>query len=216
MRIRGIIFDLDGVFVEVPRDYFIEARKKALSILEEYGVSLTIESPFFRKVYDAIMSITNVPDIGLSLYKYISKVVEEFEIESLKNLRIKANARDILNELKRKGFKLAVFSQGGRRYVEEVLSKLNIVDLLDAFLTRDDTKPKPYPDGLLKICRILNVSSSEAIYVGDTLIDVETAKNAGVVPVIVIDNNESIDLKGDVIVMKRLDLENILNVLNRI
>jgi phosphoglycolate phosphatase len=39
---------------------------------------------------------------------------------------------------------------------------------------------KPEPDGLLLALERLEVDKSEAVYVGDTLIDAETARRAGV------------------------------------
>ena len=42
-----------------------------------------------------------------------------------------------------------------------------------------DVRPKPEPDGVNKVLRQLGVEREQAIYVGDSDVDVETAHNAG-------------------------------------
>jgi phosphoglycolate phosphatase len=47
-------------------------------------------------------------------------------------------------------------------------------------LRNDVSKPKPNPEGLLKICRKLRDPPAKSLYVGDTLTDAETARRAGI------------------------------------
>ena len=44
----------------------------------------------------------------------------------------------------------------------------------------DVSKPKPDPEGLLRIIKKLKIRPSSSIYVGDHVLDAETAKRAGV------------------------------------
>ena len=44
-------------------------------------------------------------------------------------------------------------------------------------------KMKPEPDGLLSAIEILKVDKSEAIYVGDSIIDIQSARKAGLTSV---------------------------------
>ena len=51
----------------------------------------------------------------------------------------------------------------------------------DLIQTRHESpRPKPYPDGLLKITDELGVESTEVVYIGDALIDGAAAKRAGI------------------------------------
>ena len=41
-------------------------------------------------------------------------------------------------------------------------------------------RPKPYPDGVIKILETLLIKPEEALYLGDSPLDAEAAKSAGV------------------------------------
>ena len=50
---------------------------------------------------------------------------------------------------------------------------------LPAFGQRDDVPPKPSPDLVFRALDTLGVAAADAIYVGDSEVDVATARNAG-------------------------------------
>ena len=50
---------------------------------------------------------------------------------------------------------------------------------LPAFGQRDDVPPKPAPDLVFRALETLGVDAADAVYVGDSEVDVATARNAG-------------------------------------
>ena len=52
----------------------------------------------------------------------------------------------------------------------------NLVDV--AIGQADDVPKKPAPDGVFKAMKILNAEKSTSVYIGDSEVDVATAKNA--------------------------------------
>ena len=90
---------------------------------------------------------------------------------------------DALVQLRSRGAKTAVLSNKFHEGVR-VLSARHFPGLFDA--VRGDAPPvprKPDPTSLLQILDVLNASPDEAAYIGDTPIDVETARNAGVMAI---------------------------------
>ncbi len=82
----------------------------------------------------------------------------------------------ILQEIKALGLKTAVVSNKFDLAVKE-LSKKYFGDLIDISVGQSDDVPqKPAPNGTFKAMKELNVQT--AIYVGDSDVDVKTAKNA--------------------------------------
>ena len=216
LGIRLIIFDLDGVLVHPPFDHFIDARRRVVKILEEYGIQITTDSPFFKKVYDAIMNTFKENAFAKALYKYMSKIVEKYELKALNKAKFSDNVGELLEKLRSLNYKIAIFSQGGEKYVKTCIEKLGIRDMIDFFLTRDDDiKPKPYPDGILKICEELSVNNNETIFVGDTLIDVETAKNANVVPIIITRDGKKKQIQN-AYYLKELNVKELINLIKKI
>ncbi|MFE2470258.1 HAD-IA family hydrolase [Streptomyces mirabilis] len=54
-------------------------------------------------------------------------------------------------------------------------------ELLDVVITRQDTQPKPAPDGLHAALSQLDVPPERAVFVGDSPTDMAAARAAGVV-----------------------------------
>jgi len=96
------------------------------------------------------------------------------------DIRIKVfpNTVSLLKDLRRLGIKSAVASN--RTYAERPIKNLGIDKYLDGIVGIKDVKdPKPAPDILNISLARQRVSKDDAIYVGDTDIDIKTAKNAG-------------------------------------
>jgi 2-phosphoglycolate phosphatase len=88
---------------------------------------------------------------------------------------------DALAAVKRTGRCAAVCSNKPRAFTVELLKHLQIATLIDAVVGPEDTpQPKPAPDMLLLALERLGVSAQEALYIGDMVVDIETARAAGV------------------------------------
>jgi len=85
---------------------------------------------------------------------------------------------DMLKELKKNGFLLAVVSNKAD-FAVATLCKKYFPDLLDcAFGEREGIKRKPCPDSVNEVVKLLKVSKENCYYVGDSDVDVKTAHNA--------------------------------------
>lgn len=78
------------------------------------------------------------------------------------------------------GLRMAVCSNKPRIFTHKLLEHLGIAEFFQAVLGPEDVpRPKPAPDMLLAAMQQLQVISSETLYVGDMVVDVETARAAG-------------------------------------
>jgi phosphoglycolate phosphatase len=88
---------------------------------------------------------------------------------------------DALTELHSCGVKLAVCSNKPVELTQKLLHALGVSNYFDAALGPEDAgKPKPYPEMIALALKKLDVSKEQALYIGDMVVDVETARNAGV------------------------------------
>lgn len=95
--------------------------------------------------------------------------------------RIIDGVPETLRALRSSGLKLGIVSQKLRHRVEDVLRAEGLLSLFDAILGGDDLPDfKPDPRGLLLAIERLNAKPNATLYVGDTVIDAETAHRAGV------------------------------------
>ena len=90
-------------------------------------------------------------------------------------------ALEILDWLKGQGVTVAIVSTKRRSVIEEIFAYRKIQDKLDFVVGGTDVPNyKPAPDAALLALSKANVEAKEALFVGDTVIDAETAKRAGI------------------------------------
>ncbi len=87
----------------------------------------------------------------------------------------------LLARLKTLNIKTAVLSNKPDEFVEKILTKVYPEHKFDlAWGKKAEFKTKPDPEALLKIVEKLNVKKEECLYIGDSDVDIFTARNAGV------------------------------------
>jgi phosphoglycolate phosphatase len=90
-------------------------------------------------------------------------------------------ARETLEALRRAGISLAIVSTKLRSRIEDFLRREGLLGTFATIVGPEDVANyKPDPGGLLLALERLGASPPEALYAGDTPIDAETARRAGV------------------------------------
>jgi len=86
---------------------------------------------------------------------------------------------ELLHELKRRGKHLAIVSNKFYAATQD-LAKHFFPDTIEVAIgERENIRKKPAPDTVLEALRQLNVSKEDAVYIGDSDVDIMTAKNCG-------------------------------------
>jgi phosphoglycolate phosphatase len=89
--------------------------------------------------------------------------------------------RETLTALRAQGVKLAVVTNKEGRYTQVVMDVHQLTPLFDAVVSGDTLSTrKPDPAGVAQCLAKFGVSADRALFVGDSSIDVATARNAGV------------------------------------
>ena len=86
-------------------------------------------------------------------------------------------AEEVLRELRRRQFPLALLTRNSRRSVEHVLSRFDLE--FDCSISREEAAPKPSPEPVRTIGSQLNIPPTNLLLVGDYLFDLQAAKAAG-------------------------------------
>lgn len=90
-------------------------------------------------------------------------------------------ARQALQGLRAAGVRLAVVTNKERAHARRVLDSHGLVPLVDCIVTPEMAgAAKPDPAGLLHCLEAFGVAPGRALFVGDSAIDVEAARRAGV------------------------------------
>jgi phosphoglycolate phosphatase len=93
--------------------------------------------------------------------------------------RLLPGAADLLVTLHRLGKRIGLCSNKPQRFSRDLLAHLGLADYFDVILGPEDVgRPKPAPDMLLRALRVLDVSATDVLYVGDMTVDIQTARAA--------------------------------------
>jgi HAD superfamily hydrolase (TIGR01549 family) len=101
-----------------------------------------------------------------------------FNSEAMKKfVKLCDGAMDGIDALIKKGYKIAIFSNAGRKSIERDIPN---AERFSAIMSEADVKnKKPSGEGIIKICDILKISPKNTVYVGDSPTDIEAARDAG-------------------------------------
>ncbi len=89
-----------------------------------------------------------------------------------------AGARELIHELDKAGYYLAVATGKGRNGLDKVLNETGMGEFFPYTRCADETRSKPHPLMLLDIIDWYGVDASETLMIGDTEYDLQMAHNA--------------------------------------
>ena len=87
----------------------------------------------------------------------------------------------VVSALRSNGYKTGIVTSKFRRRIEAVLVREGLSHLFDVIVGSEDIpNHKPNPDGIQMAMRKLGATPEETTYVGDAMVDLKTARAAGV------------------------------------
>ncbi len=180
MKADTIIFDLDGTILDTLED-LKNSVNHALSSNNLPERSLAEVRSFVGHGIRLLMELSVPVDTDSAL---LDKCFDSFRVHykenSANNTKPYEGVAELLNQLKSKGYKLAVVSNKAD-FAVNTLCKKYFPQLLDcAFGEREGIKRKPCPDAVNEVVKLLMVEKDNCFYVGDSDVDVKTAHNSGI------------------------------------
>lgn len=175
--INTIIFDLDGTLLNT-----LEGLKNSTNFaLKKFNCpEITLEQTRsfvgngVRKLIErAIPNGEKNPDFE----KCLNTFKEHYSKTMYQKTVAYEGIEDMLTELKRKGIKTGVVSNKFDTAVKELCKNYFDGLIIVAIGESPDVRKKPAPDSVLKAMEILGAKPENTLYVGDSDVDIQTAKN---------------------------------------
>lgn len=177
--IKGLIFDLDGTLIDSIKDITTSVNLS----LKEYGfeeVSLDFVRKntgkgFRRLIQDSLPLVKNEKLIDEITANYTIKYGEHYSDETDAYKGVK----ETLEILQDKGIKLSVNSNKKDIYTKNLMKKIfPNINFIAVYGEREGIENKPDPTTANEIIKLMNLTKEEVLYVGDSEVDIKTAKNA--------------------------------------
>jgi HAD superfamily hydrolase (TIGR01509 family) len=157
VRVRGVVFDLDGTLIVQELDF--EAMRREIGL------------PSGTPLLEAVERLHGpARDTAVA-------VLRRHEMAAAETARLNPGVADFLEWLAERGVRRAVLSRNMREAVVKVLGRCGMG--FDLVLAREDAPYKPSPEGLWQICAAWGLAPAEVLMVGDYLYDVQAGRSAG-------------------------------------
>ena len=179
MSYKAVLFDMDGTLLDTLED-LCDSTNHALA---QMGYPLRgieeirrfIGNGAEKQIRRAVPEGTSEGKIMETLAAFRAYYQDHCQIKT----KVYDGLLDVLSELKEKGVKRAVVSNKPDAAVKK-LSREYFGDRLDyAIGPSDGVRCKPYPDMAEEALKALGVEKKDAVFVGDSEVDVQTGLNAG-------------------------------------
>ena len=184
-----VMFDLDGTLVETAPEIFDAVndtlRYFNMTEVTQQQVNDWIGHGTRELLIQALAFSGKVPVSTVrasdSLELSVSRFDKHYQQRCGTRSQLYPHVRETLAALRKQGVKLAVVTNKEGRYTTTVLDAHSLTPLLDAVVSGDSfPAKKPDPTGVQSCLCQFGVSPERALFVGDSSIDVATARNAGV------------------------------------
>lgn len=217
MPIKLIIFDLDGTLV----DSSIDITNAINYAIKPYGIQpLTVQETISlvgegitRLMEKLIKSHESEVRSNINKDILVERFLEHYSSHLIDNTTVYPMVRETLGKLN--GYKKAVVSNKREALSLRILNDLGILKYLDLVVGSDTTsEKKPSPVPVFAVLSKLDVKPEEAVIVGDSNLDIEAGKAAGIKTVAVSYGYRPIELlkDADVIINK---IDELINILRR-
>jgi HAD superfamily hydrolase (TIGR02253 family) len=176
MTFKAVLFDLDNTLID-----FMKMKREATGAAAYAMVGAGLKADkeeLAHKLFDYYLRYNIESDNAFMNYlmkeyrkidyRVLAAAVNAYLKEKANHLKPYPGVEETLIELKKKGLKLAVVSDGVRLKAWMRLNAAGIDKYFDVVVTHEDTgKKKPSPEPFLTACEKLSVKSQECLMVGD-------------------------------------------------
>lgn len=165
--IRCILFDLDGTLYQSSQ----YSRRLEAEILGIVGRELNLDEKHAKKLLDTrrkrIGTLTRtIESLGIDRVEFYRALARRISPHLYLSRAVRE--RELMKDLRKRGFRLGLVSNSGRPLANKILKAIHLEPrLFDVIVTSTEAEPKPSPGPFLLAMKHLGCEASHTIYVGD-------------------------------------------------
>ncbi len=185
MTYKAVLFDLDGTLLDT-----LEDLGSAMNcVLAKRGFPTHKLDAYRFFIGDgAVMLVKRSLPKGQRSDETVQLCLKAFQNRYAQTWNVKTKPyegiTDMLDALTKRGLKLAVLSNKPHVFTQRCVTELLADWKFEVILGHQDPLPrKPDPAGALRIAQLLKVPPRQFLYLGDSGVDLQTARAAGMCPV---------------------------------
>jgi phosphoglycolate phosphatase len=178
MKFKLIVFDWDGTLMDSEARIVACIRAAASDLGLPVPTKEASSEIIGLGLKEALSALFGNSD-ELFMQRMIGAYRRHFLDSSATPSKLFPGAAEVVWELERQGYLLAVATGKGRQGLDHVLAETGLGGAFHVTRCSDEAFSKPHPEMLLQIIAFLGVEPHETLMIGDTEYDMEMAVNAG-------------------------------------
>lgn len=200
LKVKAIIFDLDGTLIDSIGIYFMIVEKALerlnLPPVSRASIRAAVGSEDFN--WDFVLPeelIDRKTEVIERAWQIVAEIAPPlFE----KNVKLIPGADRILKRISSNGLKIGLATSTQKSYMKikmQPLKSAGVAELFEVVITADDTqRRKPAPEPLIACAQQLRLDPDICVYVGDTRIDMQAGQAAGMKTIGVLTGFDDLEL----------------------
>ena len=177
---KAVIFDLDGTILDTLDDLADSVN----FALQKHGLPVRENKEIRSFLGNGMVNLVKLSagDKAEDIAGILADFKEYYAKHSADKTKPYDGVLETISALKEQGVKTAVLSNKGDFAVQPLVKRYfgGLIERAQGENEAAGVLRKPNPDGVYKIMKELGVTEKETVFVGDSEVDILTAKNAGV------------------------------------
>jgi pyrophosphatase PpaX len=180
MKYKAVLFDLDGTLLDsVPT--ILRSAKETFAVM-----GLPYDEAAVKKTIGIPLEVQATAFAGPRAVEFVDRYKTIYRTHFGEDSRFFPGTVEMLDAVRAGGYLTAVVTSKSSRSAQRTLARDGMAGRFEAIVTCDDVvRPKPDAEPVLKALDLLRLTPPEAIFVGDSMFDVDCAQRAGVAMVAV-------------------------------
>ena len=181
MKIKAILFDMDGVLIEA-KNWHFEAMNKSLSLfgmeISRYDHLVTYDGLPTQTKLEMLSAESGLPK---KLHEFINDMKQIYTLEMVHALcKPRFHHEYALSKLRKDGYRITVCSNSVINTIEVMMEKASLMKYLEFFLSAQNVPlPKPAPDIYLEAMSRLGLKPDECMVIEDNEKGIRAAQESG-------------------------------------
>lgn len=177
--LAGLIYDCDGTMINSEN-----ANRNFYNLIMAYlGLpKLTPEQEKFAFMVTAVEALRTITPKELwPKLETATREALDYDKDVLPKVELMPGYREFCQFIRQKNLKQAIDTNRTEFGIRKILDFFELPNYFDPVVNSSIAEPKPSPQGALMVCEAWQARPEQILFVGDSDVDKETARNAGCV-----------------------------------
>jgi 2-phosphoglycolate phosphatase len=180
MRLRAVLFDMDGTLIDTAPDFIAICQamlaERGFPRVDDKLIRDEISGGAKAMVSAAFAMSPDAPEFEALRLEFLARYQTDCAVHS----KLFDGMAELLADIEKANLIWGVVTNKPVRFAQPIMEQLGLSERSALLICPDHvTKSKPDPEPLLLACKMLDLDPASVLFVGDDLRDIESGRDAG-------------------------------------